>query len=183
MNYKNIIHISDNLLIFKDNIYIFNKIIKHSYVINNELFIKKYLKILKDDYNEKIFFNKDILIIYDNIISTNELNNIKNIFYQIGYKKVALKSDISLLNINKNDSYLIKTYLLKFIYVDNYNQKRMLLLDNTNLNNSEIIEIIRKRVKNNLLIVNYDYFNELDRLNNYYFEPYNEKFFINLVIG
>ena len=183
VNYNNVIYFSDNKLI-GDNFDIkFPKsIVCNDIIINKDKFLEYYISYIKRHHLGKSFFLKKITIIYNAEISKNDINVIKNAFIELNYHKIVLKSDKSFININKKDCYLIKTSKLRFYYVDSYNKKHIIILDDNLLSKSELKNILYSRIRNkNLYLINCDI--TIPEEYNYYYLPDNEKYFINLSLA
>ena len=187
MNYNNLIIIKDNLIYYKDSkkeqkFTIDNKILKDSKIVNTDLFIKNYLKILKENRISTFFWNKKITIIYDSFISLNDLKIIENSFTELNYKSINLLSDINLLKINKKDNYLIIGNTYKLYYIDNLNVKRILQLNKDELSIKEMYNLIKNRTKNkNLFVIGKNFKDNLLKNLNYYVYDSFVEFFFNLL--
>lgn len=178
-NYNSTLYISDNYLILKigNNYYetqVSKSIIKHGYIIHKDKFINFYKSFLKKNHLSRFLWNKKILIIYSENYSINDKLVLKNIFYELGYQKVDTINEISTININKNDCYLIGSYEPKLYYLNDYNEKYSLSLGSF-LSDKEKASLIKNRCHNkNLFIIkensNLIKFIESLNLNYYYFE-------------
>lgn len=133
-------------------------------IMDEEDFVKTYIKVLKQNKISSFFFNKRLLVIYDNLISKNDISKIKNTFHTLNYGSIVFKSDVSFISMNKKDNYLIAN---KLLYVDEYNTKKILPLDK-NLTNHEMRVIIQNRSANKNLFIIGNYNNELIGNINYY---------------
>ncbi len=178
MNFNNVIYLIDNKIYYKNNNNIIEFCFKKDiiYELKKEQFINNYLSFLRKNKLKTIIFYQTITIIYDSILSKHDCNYLKNIFYEIGYRKVFLKKDISFINASKENAYLITGKQYKLIYRDNYNQKKEFILNKEILSIKELTIIIKNRVKNNLIIIgNYD--SEL-LIDNYYIIDHKSIFFL-----
>ena len=118
MNYNNFIIIYDNTLYFKSKDKYFEIKYKKTtldkgIILDEDDFIKKYYKKLKQYKVSSFFFNKKLLVIYDSLISKNDFNKLKYVFSNINYRIISFKNDISLIKLNKKDNYL--NYVLYYI--------------------------------------------------------------------
>ena len=177
--YNDILYIKENKLFLKTNKGIFFKEFNKD-VINQKTtsLLDNYRKFLKLNRLSTICFYKNLLIIYDSQLSINDINFLKKSFYDFGYKKVILKEDLSLINVNKKDFYLISGNTIKLYYVDSFNVKKVLLLDKKVLEKREIKSLIESRVNNNnIIIIGKDDY----QFKNYYIYEDEFKFFLNLL--
>lgn len=178
MNYNNTIYLVDNIIYFKNQ----NSILEFNfpkdivYELNKEMFIKKYLSYLKTYHLSRILFYQKITIIYDSKLSRNDLNYLKSLFYQIGYHKVILKSDLSYLKISKKTLYLLIGKDYKIIYRDSYNQIKHITINKDTIPFKDINNMIQKRIKKDLFIIG-QYDNKI-LYDNYYLIEDKPQFFL-----
>lgn len=184
--YNNILYITDNKLILKDNdnyydFIISSKILNNGFILNKELFINEYFKNLKLNHLNKILWRKNILIITDYIYPYNEKKILKETFREIGYNEVSIKPIDSILKINKEDYFLINNDILRLFYVDNLNQKGNLELNQNILSEEEISFLLKNRCKNKRLFIinqNEKIISLIDKLKlDYYYYDKKYKFF------
>lgn len=183
MNYNNLLIIKDNTIYYnKIELELNNSILFNGIIINKEKFINSFIKFLKQNKISTFFWNKEIIIVYDNNISINDIKVINDIFIELNYKKIKLISDINLLDLSKNNYYLICLKNYKFIYVDEYNFKKVITFNLNNYTLQEIKKYILKRLKNkNLFIIgkcsiifdnNINYYN-LGKINEIFYQKLN----------
>ena len=182
MIYNSSIYLSDNILFYKKNDQIINLSFECDivYGLNRNIFIKKYQQFLKNNKISLFVYNKNLLIIYDSTLSKHDLNYVKKLFYEIGYKNILTKSDISYLLLNKKNSYLIIGKKDKFIYIDNYNEKKQIIFNKNAITFSEELYIIKKRIKqSNLIIIGLINENYINSCNYYIIEKKANYFLAN----
>ena len=184
MTYNNVRYIIDNSLFFKNKDLIlelsFNDDIV--YKTNKNEFIKKYLAFLKKNKINRFFYNKSLLVINDSSLSKHDLNYLKNLFYEIGYKYIFLKSDKSFLKIDKKNSYLIIGKNDKLFFVDNFNHKKQINFDKSCISFPEELYLIQKKIKNTSLIIIGNINENILKFNNYYIIENKEKFFLDKIL-
>ena len=169
MNYNKLI-IKDNQVLFENNtLYLSNKILNKGIILNISSFIKEYYAFFKRNKASTFFWNKKVDIIYDSNISVNDIEKIKYVFKDIGYKNVNLKSDITCLNIDKKSIYLLSNKEIKVVYRNKYNYVCVVLLNTSVFTKNEIIEFIKRiSFKKNKYIIGKLPFNIFDDYENYY---------------
>ena len=158
MNYNNLVIFKNDSIIWKNSdkellISFHKNVYSEGIIINEDLFIKKYLKSLKQAKISTFFFNKSVIVIYDSNISINDVLIIKNTFINLNYKKVILKSDLSFIKINRKDNYLLVDDKYKLYYLDKYNNKKVLTLSKKLSNNELNIIISNRSFNKNLFII------------------------------
>ena len=187
MNYNNIIILKDNVMYFNNQSeefqFNFNKeILKSGVILDADNFTKTFIRFLKDNKLSTFFLNKKVAIIYDSLISNNDLKIIRNIFVELNYREVKLISDSSLLKLNKKDNYLITGNNYKLYYIDNLNIKKVLILDKNILSIKEMYMLIKNRsVNKNIFIIGNIFENNLLKDLNYYIYDSFSTFFFNLL--
>lgn len=185
-NYNNALYIYDNSLILKDNNKYYETKFKRS-ILNKgiikkrEDFINNYLAFLKQNHLSRFLWAKKILIIHSEDYSVNDKSILKNVFLELGYKKVEIINEISALNLNKTDCYLIGSKNPRLYYLNEYNEKLSLTLDNT-FSEKEKATLIKNRCQNkNLFIIKENPYllNFIDNLKiNYYYFASPEPFLL-----
>ena len=158
--YNNIIYLRESKITIKDNakyyeLTLSTKALNKGYIQDKDTFIKEYYNYLKSKHLNKFLWNKKLLIITNYLYSFNEKRILKDTFKEIGYKEIDIKPIESMLNINKEDYYLINSDSLRLVYVDDLNQKGSLELDPDILSTSEIMLLLKNRCnKKRLFIIN-----------------------------
>ena len=158
--YNNIFYLRNNTITIKDkekyyDIILTKKALNKGYIQNKEQFIKELYNDLKNKHLHKFLWKKSILIITDFLYSFNEKRILKDTFKEIGYKEIEIKPIESILNVNKDDYYLVNGSNLRLLYVDDLNQKGSLELNPDLLSPSEIMILIKNRCnKKRLYIIN-----------------------------
>ena len=185
MNYNSYIILYDNNLYFKSKDKYFEIHYKKStldkgIILDEDDFVKKYLRKLKDNKLSSFFFNKKLLVIYDNRISKNDFNKLKSAFNNLNYRNIIFKSDVSLIPLNKKDNYLICSNNYKFLYIDKFNTKKCITLESTLTDNEINIIVMNRSIKKNLFIIG-----NTDRIiyknTNYYLYDTIIDFFLNII--
>ena len=158
--YNNIIYLRENKITIKDNakyyeLTLSTKALNKGYIQNKDTFIKEIYNYLKSKHLNKFLWNKKLLIITNYLYSFNEKRILKDTFKELGYKEIDIKPIESMLNINKEDYYLINSDNLRLLYVDDLNQKGSLELDPDILSTGEIMLLLKNRCnKKRLFIIN-----------------------------
>ena len=186
MNYNNILLIGNTYIVLKtDNqkycVELSKDIIKNGVICNYELFIQKYISIFNKNKLSKLFWNKDIKIIYNVLNNKKDVEQIYNSFKDLNYRKVVLISEKNYLDVNKKNSYLIYDKIIRLLYIDKYNTKKILILDREIFLPHEIKQLIFNRCQNKNLIIIGCIDKELisEKLDYYYYEDFNEFFLEN----
>ena len=180
MIYNNVIYLIDNSIFYQKKDQILKLPFKDDiiYKISKNEFIKSYQNFLKQNKINRFLYNKTLLIIHDSTLSKHDLEYLKNLFYEIGYKEIFLRSDISNIKIDKNNSYLIIGKKDRLIFIDNYNQKKQIIFDKSCISFNEELSLIEKKVKNKNLIIIGKINEELLKIKNYYIIENKEKYFL-----
>ena len=180
MTYNSVIYLVDNNLFYKKKDRILNLSFKSDIVfkIEKKHFIKEYQLFLKYNKISRFVYNKTLLLIHNSTLSKHDLDYLKNLFYEIGYKEVILKSDITFLKISKKNSYLIIGQKDRFLFIDNYNQKKQIVFDKSCITINEEINIIQKRIKKHNLFIIGKVNENLLKTKNYYVIENKEKFIL-----
>lgn len=169
MSSSNYVCIDKNYILFnyKKNIYCkeIKKGIKNGIIHNRNAFIKEFKSILKENKIFPFLISKKVYIMCPFYLSANDLNELKKAFLDLGYLYIKISKISSIIKMNKKDVYLCNDQLL---YVDKYNIKRCMLLDNL-LTDKEKIDIIKKRCFNkDLYIISSDLKIEKEKFDYYY---------------
>lgn len=157
-NYNNAIYICDSSIILKDNNnYYENKfkrsVLSKGVIKKRDEFVSAYLAFLKQNHLSRFLWTKSIIAIHSEEYSTNDKNILKNIFFELGYKKVDIISELSALNLNRTDCFLVNNSNLKLYYLNEYNEKLSLTLDDT-FSEKEKAYLIKNRCRNkNLFLI------------------------------
>ncbi len=184
--YNNILYLRNNQITIKDNNNYYeetlsNKALNKGYIQNKETFIKEFIKILKKSHLNKFLWNKSLLIITDFIYTHNEKRVLRETFKEIGYKEIDIKPLESILNINKEDYYLVNSDILRLLYVDEFNRIGSLDINTKILSSSEIMLLIKNRChKKRLYLINQNdsLISLIDKLKiDYYYYAKNQQFF------
>lgn len=186
MNYNNVLLLGNNYITLKENeicyqLYLDEAIYNNGLIINADVFVKFYIKFIKEKKLSKHFWKKNIQIIYNSLYRKEDKINLYNIFKDLNYRDIQLISEKKYLHLNKSTCYLLVGKYLRLFYIDKNNSKRVLILDQSLFHKNEIKLLISNRVqKKNLYIIgDLSKIYELDNLNYYYFTNYDEFFLKN----
>lgn len=159
MNLYKIIYLNNNKITIFDNNNILSKqvspkIFNKGVIINYRLFLNELSTLLKYNLLNSIFNNKKTIFIYNDYISINDLNIIKNILNELNIYKYKIITDTSLLNIKHNEcSLIIDDSYIRLYYYDKYNTKNKLIIDLKELTFFEIKYLLFNRIKNKITYI------------------------------
>ncbi|MBE6148798.1 MAG: hypothetical protein E7167_04870 [Firmicutes bacterium] len=188
MNYYSVLLLGNSYIALKENnnyyqLYLDKKIYNNGLIINNEGFIKYYIKFIQTKKLSKFLWKKKIKIIYNSLYHQNDIVNLYNIFKDLNYKSVQPISEKQILNLNQKTCYLLVDNILRLFYIDKNNTKKVLVLDRELFYAHEIRLLISNRVKKKTLYIigklpqNYLF----ENLNYYYYESFDEFFLKNIL--
>lgn len=187
MKLNNIIYISENKVIEYSNGLFYEqkfskKILNNGIIYNKNEFITKYNYFIKKNRIKKLFHNKNKIIIYNGNISINDKNKIEEVFTDLNIKVLKYLKDYSFLNVTKNDSYLIGNEYLTLLYITRYNTKKTLTLNTNELSQTDLLYLVKSKIKKNLLILsnNESVIKIFNQKNNIYIISEYEKYIINI---
>ena len=187
MKLNNIIYISENKVIEYSNGLFYEqkfskKILNNGIIYNKNEFITKYNYFIKKNRIKKLFHNKNKIIIYTGNISINDKNKIEEVFTDLNIKVLKYLKDYSFLNVTKNDSYLIGNEYLTLLYITRYNTKKTLTLNTNELSQTDLLYLVKSKIKKNLLILsnNESVIKIFNQKNNIYIISEYEKYIINI---
>lgn len=188
MRCNNTLLIKYSSIVLEDNNNLYKKelsssILYKGVIIDNEKFCEEYLKLVTKNKLSKIFWNKDIKIIYNVLNNKKDVINIYNIFKDLNYRNVRMYNEKEYIKLSKTCNYLIIDKLLKLFYIDSFNTKKELILDPEVYHNIEIKNLILNRCKNKDLIIIGKFLPESisEKINYYYFENFDEFFLKNQI--
>jgi len=172
-------------ILIKDKIYnlpLKKDILSSGIIINNELFIKTYLKFFGENKLGKLFWTKKVEIIYNCEYHQADINNLENIFRELNYKDIRLICEKNILKYNKKNNFLVIDCTHRLFYIDKYNTKKVLVMDNEILSNQEIGQLIKNRSNKKTLYVIGKIDNSImsDNIEYYYYENIDEFFLKNV---
>lgn len=187
MKLNNIVYISENKVIEYSNGLFYEqkfskKILNNGIIYNKNEFITKYNYFIKKNRIKKLFHNKNKIIIYNGNISINDKNKIEEVFTDLNIKVLKYLKDYSFLNVTKNDSYLIGNEYLTLLYITRYNTKKTLTLNTNELSQTDLLYLVKSKIKKNLLILsnNESVIKIFNQKNNIYIISEYEKYIINI---
>lgn len=187
MKLNNIIYISENKVIEYSNGLFYEqkfskKILNNGIIYNKNEFITKYNYFIKKNRIKRLFHNKNKIIIYNGNISINDKNKIEEVFTDLNIKVLKYLKDYSFLNVTKNDSYLIGNEYLTLLYITRYNTKKTLTLNTNELLQTDLLYLVKSKIKKNLLILsnNESVIKIFNQKNNIYIISEYEKYIINI---
>ena len=187
MKLNNIIYISENKVIEYSNGLFYEqkfskKILNNGIIYNKNEFITKYNYFIKKNRIKRLFHNKNKIIIYNGNISINDKNKIEEVFTDLNIKVLKYLKDYSFLNVTKNDSYLIGNEYLTLLYITRYNTKKTLTLNTNELSQTDLLYLVKSKIKKNLLILsnNESVIKIFNQKNNIYIISEYEKYIINI---
>ena len=187
MKLNNIIYISENKVIEYSNGLFYEqkfskKILNNGIIYNKNEFITKYNYFIKKNRIKRLFHNKNKIIIYNGNISINDKNKIEEVFTDLNIKVLKYLKDYSFLNVTKNDSYLIGNEYLTLLYITRYNTKKTLTLNTNELSQTDLLYLVKSKIKKNLLILsnNESVIKIFNKKNNIYIISEYEKYIINI---
>jgi len=186
MKCNNILLIADSYVTLKYNnkyykLSLDESIISNGVLIDLEKFTNEYIKFIKQNNIFKIFSNKDLKVIHNVFYFGDLLKNLYNSFKEMGYREIVLVNEKMFFKLDKETCYLLNGNLIRLFYIDEFNSKRILILDQKEFDSSELSFLIKHRVKNKSLIIigkpeeKYIY----KALNYYYYENFDEFFLEN----
>lgn len=187
MKLNNIVYISENKVIEYSNGLFYEqkfskKILNNGIIYNKNEFITKYNYFIKKNRIKRLFHNKNKIIIYNGNISINDKNKIEEVFTDLNIKVLKYLKDYSFLNVTKNDSYLIGNEYLILLYITRYNTKKTLTLNTNELSQTDLLYLVKSKIKKNLLILsnNESVIKIFNQKNNIYIISEYEKYIINI---
>lgn len=187
MKLNNIVYISENKVIEYSNGLFYEqkfskKILNNGIIYNKNEFITKYNYFIKKNRIKRLFHNKNKIIIYNGNISINDKNKIEEVFTDLNIKVLKYLKDYSFLNVTKNDSYLIGNEYLTLLYITRYNTKKTLTLNTNELSQTDLLYLVKSKIKKNLLILsnNESVIKIFNQKNNIYIISEYEKYIINI---
>lgn len=187
MKLNNIVYISENKVIEYSNGLFYEqkfskKILNNGIIYNKNEFITKYNYFIKKNRIKRLFHNKNKIIIYNGNISINDKNKIEEVFTDLNIKVLKYLKDYSFLNVTKNDSYLIGNEYLTLLYITRYNTKKTLTLNTNELSQTDLLYLVKSKIKKNLLILsnNESVIKMFNKKNNIYIISEYEKYIINI---
>lgn len=186
MKCNNVLLIADTYVTLKYNSQYYKlsldeSIISNGVLIDLEKFTNKYIKFIKQNNIFKIFSNKDLKVIHNVFYFSDLLRNLYNSFKEMGYREIVFVNENTFFKLDKETCYLLDSNPLRLFYIDEFNSKRILTLDQKEFDSSELSFLIKHRVKNKSLIIigkpkEKYVFRALDY---YYYEKYDEFFLEN----
>lgn len=187
MKLNNIVYISENKVIEYSNGLFYEqifskKILNNGIIYNKNEFINKYNYFIKKNRIKRLFHNKNKIIIYNGNISINDKNKIEEVFTDLNIKVLKYLKDYGLLNVTKNDSYLIGNEYLTLLYITRNNTKKLLTLNTNELSQEDLLYLVKSKIKKNLLILsnNESVIKIFNKKNNIYIISEYEKYIINI---
>lgn len=189
MKWNNIIYINGSKITIrtKHNIYCSSlepNILDNGKILNENLFIKKLLKLYKDNNLSTLFIFINLIV----VISDDDINNIKvvkKIFNELNYKNIKYIKEIELLNFDDNEIYIIRNgKTIKLYYLNKFNEHKNISINITDYSFFEIKYLILNRIKNKNIyaINNNDYIESiLNSLKAKYFIYNDKNFLINCI--
>lgn len=187
MKLNNIVYISENKVIEYSNGLFYEqkfskKILNNGIIYNKNEFITKYNYFIKKNRIKRLFHNKNKIIIYNGNISINDKNKIEEVFTDLNIKVLKYLKDYGLLNVTKNDSYLIGNEYLTLLYITRNNTKKLLTLNTNELSQVDLLYLVKSKIKKNLLILsnNESVIKIFNKKNNIYIISEYEKYIINI---
>ena len=187
MKLNNIVYISENKVIEYSNGLFYEqkfskKILNNGIIYNKNEFITKYNYFIKKNRIKKLFHNKNKIIIYNGNISINDKNKIEEVFTDLNINVLKYLKDYSFLNVTKNDWYLIGNEYLTLLYITRYNTKKTLTLNTNELSQTDLLYLVKSKIKKNLLILsnNERVIKIFNQKNNIYIISEYEKYIINI---
>lgn len=188
MKLNNIVYIFENKVIEYSNGLFYEqifskKILNNGIIYNKNEFINKYNYFIKKNRIKRLFHNKNKIIIYNGNISINDKNKIEEVFTDLNIKVLKYLKDYGLLNVTKNDSYLIGNEYLTLLYITRNNTKKLLTLNTNELSQEDLLYLVKSKIKKNLLILsnNESVIKIFNKKNNIYIISEYEKYIINIV--
>lgn len=187
MKLNNIVYIFENKVIEYSNGLFYEqifskKILNNGIIYNKNEFINKYNYFIKKNRIKRLFHNKNKIIIYNGNISINDKNKIEEVFTDLNIKVLKYLKDYGLLNVTKNDSYLIGNEYLTLLYITRNNTKKLLTLNTNELSQEDLLYLVKSKIKKNLLILsnNESVIKIFNKKNNIYIISEYEKYIINI---
>lgn len=187
MKLNNIVYIFENKVIEYSNGLLYEqifskKILNNGIIYNKNEFINKYNYFIKKNRIKRLFHNKNKIIIYNGNISINDKNKIEEVFTDLNIKVLKYLKDYGLLNVTKNDSYLIGNEYLTLLYITRNNTKKILTLNTNELSQVDLLYLVKSKIKKNLLILsnNESVIKIFNKKNNIYIISEYEKYILNI---
>lgn len=158
MKLYNIVYINENKVIeYSRGLFYEQKfsknIINNGIIYNKNEFEIKYNNFLKKNKLKRLLKNNSKIIIYNGSISINDKNKIEEIFSDLNITVIKYLKDYALLNVTKNDSYLIGNEYLTLLYITRNNTKKLLTLNTKELSLREILYLVNIKIQKNLIIL------------------------------
>lgn len=158
MKLYNIVYIFENKVIeYSNGLFYEQKFSKNTLnngiIYNKNEFEIKYNNFLKKNKLKRLFKKNSKIIIHNGNISINDLNKLEEIFSDLSISVIKYLKDYSLLNVTKNDSYLLGNEYLTFLYITRNNTKKVLSLNTNELSSKELLYLINTKLHKNLIIL------------------------------
>lgn len=186
MKFYNIVYIYENKVIeYSMGLFYEQKfsknIINNGIIYNKNEFEIKYNNFLKKNKLKRLLKNNSKIIIYNGSISINDKNKIEEIFSDLNITVIKFLKDYALLNVTKNDSYLIGNEYLTLLYITRNNTKKLLTLNTKELSLKEILYLVNIKIQKNLIILsnNESIIKKFNNRNFFIISEY-EKYLINI---
>lgn len=186
MKFYNIVYIYENKVIeYSMGLFYEQKfsknIINNGIIYNKNEFEIKYNNFLKKNKLKRLLKNNSKIIIYNGCISINDKNKIEEIFSDLNITVIKFLKDYALLNVTKNDSYLIGNEYLTLLYITRNNTKKLLTLNTKELSLKEILYFVNIKIQKNLIILsnNESIIKKFNNRNFFIISEY-EKYLINI---
>ncbi|MGN1379190.1 MAG: hypothetical protein ACI4XR_02180 [Bacilli bacterium] len=187
MKLYNIVYIFENKVIeYSNGLFYEQKFSKNTLnngiIYNKNEFEIKYNNFLKKNKLKRLFKKNSKIIIHNGNISINDLNKLEEIFSDLSISVIKYLKDYSLLNVTKNDSYLLGNEYLTFLYITRNNTKKVLSLNTNELSSKELLYLINTKLHKNLIILsnNESIIKKFNNNNVFIISEY-EKYMINIV--
>lgn len=186
MKVRNIVYLTDEVIYIKNNKLneiikskIKKGIIKNGRVINKDKFINAFTKIINDNKINNNIFGSTIKIIVNSSYSSIDINNLKEIFTYLNYRKVLIDYESKYYKLKNNNVYLsIYDNYVYLYYLDEYKKVISILIPrNMFVSKEDFYLYIKYRVKNREIMILgsgellEDFFNEFE-------EKYHNKTFM-----
>lgn len=156
----------ENILYLDDYINLYNKktcklfitkpyknTLKNGFIKDRHKFIKKFQEILKTNEITSSFFNENLIIIINNLYTSEDKLSIKEIMEELNYKNIKFIQEINYLNLSKNNIYINFNYSYFYIlYTNLIGNIEINLYKNDEINKKLIIYILKHLNKKEIIV-------------------------------
>jgi len=189
---ENILYLDDNINLYNKKIdktiimKPYKKTLKNGKIIDREKFLKKFVKIKKNNYLNNYFIGECIIVIINSNYSKEDKYNLKEILEELNYKNVKFIKEKELIKIDNKTVFINYNFsYLNIYYIDSIGNIEMKMYEKDYIIDKIIIKILNIINKRKIIITGKNYKELIPKLEKtnfeYFFYENNDNLYIDLL--